>query len=615
VACWYKGGCLKYLIPLLLFALPVHAANRTLTGDCVNLPAVGSPPTEASPYDLDGCTIIDGDDITGILTGAVSRWGSVALRAPSSTKSVTSNSTAFTGHDFFFLEDQSALNRLTITHAPSSPDSSFTPVPGNTVTRKQTMWGITNANRVVIGGAKLSMTFVGTHPGLGVGNNDQIGLISFDTTNGSTPDLADIRANFRTTYSHGIYFEGGQGIDSYVNRFEQVNVAGVFWSSGVAAPDGGVRSVWLDPDRTVIMDPFVRALGWSGAADFTDAGNAIGCAVESRAEYRVYPQANFQYPYKVSGGVTLGYGFPNANIFVGRYIGNSQSDPYLVRFHDIGHSGPSTGYPAGVMVKKSYTLFLAKYDPMDEAITARGSRFVRMRELPSNYGIGVFTYSSPSCANFAGPTSQPGIWFAEASSDGSSSPYVTAHFDVAVQGLTQWKYTDETWGPIIPNAGGSCDNPAGGMDKSYNHRVYVPGGSTIPGTTRLVDRITVAGPGTVFNLIVESILCGGATYVANGNIIENVRVSGAVTIGTSAGTTTVTNTHFTGTTSDLITVGSGSTVNFTNLCIASGKRVVGAGTANYEGTPLALPYTFGTLNECSLPADGTPNPPSGGSVN
>jgi hypothetical protein len=575
--------------------------------------------SEGSPLDLDLFNLQAGDDITLLLTDIVTRYGAVYVRAPSKTVGVVCATVqpTITDSSFVFLEDESAANKLTITHTPENPTGAVTLWNGYTAQQKHLQWGLTNALYVKIGGPNLSISFVGTHPGLGTGDDTVAGHLTMTTgpTGTRYPSLADIRANFKNTHGQGVMFFGGAGVESLVNRVAQVNIAGTFNNSGVSVPDGGVYDIWFDPDRTVVMDPYARVMGWNGTSDYTRGdGLELGCVLEARWQWRAGPQASVIFANRVRGGVTFEYGTPNANLFECKYLGESASAPFIVRYSDYGRSGPTviTGRPEGVAVKKSADLTIMKHDPMTAyGHTAADFRWLRFHELPSTFGMGVSTETMAYCAEVTGPTSQAVVWRAEASSPGGG--YVTAYVDVSIVGGTQWKNSDgdtgffQAWKASEQNA----------TDSSFGHVVRVTGGTIAYGTVFVLDRCTVTGPGRFTNI---------ATAVTtqknpDSNTITATYVDGKVTIGDNATGTVISNVNFWGTAArQILVIGTGSDVALSNLTVRAGSTITrsGTGSATLDGSPLTFTanvYTFpGALTAATVPANGRPNAPSGGSV-
>ena len=97
---------------IMTVLLDASAATRRLATNCT-LPAF--TPSEAQPFDLDACTINDGDDITALLTDIRSRWpGGFYVRAPSRSVSVVSNTIKWPSDTkvYMFLEDENPANHI-----------------------------------------------------------------------------------------------------------------------------------------------------------------------------------------------------------------------------------------------------------------------------------------------------------------------------------------------------------------------------------------------------------------------------------------------------------------------------------------------------------------------
>lgn len=617
------------LVALLLWPLALSAVDRDLD-DCT----IGGTPTAIAPLDLDDCTINDGDDITGILTGLAGTYGDVYVKAPSQSIGVTFTDTVEFGpsgegaDEFKFFEDESAANRLTITHVP--------------VTQDAQMWLMTNLKAITIGGSNLSMTFIGTHPGLGTGKsctgaretcdiNSQFGLIKVHLSDGSNPALADFRANFKYTWSAGVSITGGQAVGGTANRWQQVNIAGLFLASG-ALFNSGVQNLWFDPDRTVFMDPYNRAQGWDGGIATTSSGRNIGCSDTARQMYRNPAGASGQYIDRVAGGLTLEYGTPNVNFFVIKYFGTGADDRFLVRIKDMGSSGPTsiTGLPAGVASKQGVTHGIMKNDPLpDYGFTAADQRWIAFQQLPDDYGSGMYSSSITDGLCEAGTSSNafisgaPFIWLAEASSDGLASQYVNAYQNVKFIGAFDWDFASSTKMHIGAAGSGADKDACCDADRTFGHVLTIASESSVIGYTTMLDTITLTGPGIwgPINIDRVQIQTGSDDYInPNDNTITDTRVGGAVAVGQDATGTVIDNVEFTGAARAIITIGANSAVTLTDLCVPSGSTMTRAdntATATLDGgavTFTANSYTFGALTDCSITADPRPGPVTGGGV-
>ena len=609
------------LAALLLWPLALFAVDRTLS-DCT----VGSAPTALAPLDLDNCTINDGDDITGILTGLDTTYSDVYVRAPSTTKAVTFTGTHSwsSGVNFLLAEDDGA-GRLTITHVPDTEDAR--------------MWVFANAAGVVVGGPKLSISFVGTHPGLGTGIPcsgarescglyDTPGLLHVTLSNSSNPALLDVRANFKDTWANGVYVGGGDGGgdgESTANRWQQVNFAGTFINSAIYV-NSGAMDVWLDPDRTAFYDPFNRLAGWDGGVALTDGGVPVGCADLDRAMWGNPVGARIQYPRRVTGGAMAQYGTQEFYIFVPKYIGTA-AEPYTIRFSDYGASGTGemTGLTAGVMTKLvNLSTGIMKNDPSPAYSFTDLARFVRFIELPSTYRSGMYLSSIASgCAvgndtSNNSPTGSPFIWRGEASRDGVPSQYVTAYFRVEVAGLSEW------WGmgnsrEYVNAAGSGPDNSPGPStpDRTFGHTLIATSGTSVPGITAMLDTNIATGPGSWYELRIDpKPLDQGGSISPVDNTVTDTRVHGVVAVGAGATGTVISNVEFTGSARAVITIGTGSAVTVTDLCVPNGSTITGTGTLTYEGSGQSLPYTIpNSTANCSITENPRPGEVTSGGVN
>jgi hypothetical protein len=600
------------LMSLLLVSVPASARVLDLGGDCT-VPE-GFTPSEAQPFELDWCRPADRDDITGLLVQIANRWPSkFVVRAPSSDRTLISNTIDWGNvpvKDFSFLESPASA-KLKVQHVGDPTD-------------KYRMWRFANARRVIIGGTGLKITFAGNHPGLGTGDNTQAGLIQFETNDGSTPDLADFRANVWNAQSHGLFFIGGAlgGDGEFLgNRFRNVNVSGSFVNSGIVI-NSGVRDAWFDPENLRVSDPYARVQGWDGVvAGVRPDGIRVGCIDQVRQQARISSGAGGQYLRRISGGVTLEYGTPNANIFIAKYIGDGPTAPYRVRFKDYGFTGPTelTGLPAGVMIKKGPDTTVMKHDPLPTyGYTAAEFRFIRFEQLDSDYGNGM--QSGPinsGCAPGNATdnnkhTGTPYIWRPEASRDGVPSQYVTAFVDVTFDGLTEWVDLGN-WRAYIQASGSGADIAPGPSvpDRTYGHVLRATARTKVPGVTTLLDTNTLTGPGSWYHVVIAPVPTDQGTLInPNDNRVVDTSIHGFVQIGANATGTIIKNVNFTGAARKIIEVGAGSDVVVAEICAPAGSTIEGTGAVTYQSTRVALPYTLSSAaNQCGLNIEGVPRSP------
>jgi hypothetical protein len=710
------------LAALLMWPLLAGAVARDLD-DCT----VGSTPTASAPLDLDNCDIDDGDDITGILTGLASTYGDVYVRAPSRTANVVAAYTVFTVDDFYFLEDQSAANRLTINHKkimPVAKGSAF-PTSGDhwyrwfwrtdeskmyrcegytapdctswverttgtfpywessvdttqaTCTSSAcngffTLWQFSNYDNVVIGGANLSLTFVGTHPGfancsLQIYVNMQTGrdltyaslcdmwqgMLDFRMTDGSVATLADVRANVRFSQHLAIASAGPDYYHLDTNRTTQFNVAGMFYAtSGIQI--NGATTVWADPDRTVLSDPYVRINGWTGGTSGeTVLGLPYGCSNQVDDQVRMASVSGYLVR-QFNGGFTMEYGqFPWVMRLTGR-IGTAAS-PFIVRLKDWGVSGPGTGASAGVRPRGTGQVILFKGDPAND-LSESPSRFVRFIKLPDTYGSGLNynTQYVETCGTSIGGSDAANFMRFENNTSGAETR--DYWFEFAGDWTRQPDGGDFVRGTELIQFGSGLDT-----QPNHSHTVRLAAGTAIPADTVILrDRSTVTGPGTWGNLAVTHIADHSAVgtlptcesgiastlwnsvYVtwrfqtsdnrlyqcyqsgtwqwrevptARNSTITDTNVSGVITVSANTEGTTVSNVNFTGTARAVITVGASADVTVTDLCVPNGSTITGTGTLTYEGSGQSLPYTIpNSTSNCAITADPRPGPVTGGGV-
>jgi hypothetical protein len=631
---------------LLCWPLAVFAVDRDLD-DCT----VGSTPTALAPLDLDNCTINDGDDISGILTGLDTTYGNVYVRAPSRTLAVTSDTIAFTVDNFYFYEDESAGNKLTVTHDPSNPSGTISRLysctrcdtvldycplgaaplggSGDLPQRTTIMWALDNFDNVLIGGASLSITLTGTHPGLGrvstltcgdkpayPTNEINVGLVDLRVTDTSNPPLVDVRANFRNAEAYGLYLSGTQAVGYATGRADQVNIAGVFLNTSGAFVNGA-RNIWFDPDRTVFSDPYNRGFGWDGEVALTTGGRDVGCFDRKRSANGRMTNSAPYFADSVTGGVTFEWGYLGWQPREVNVVGSAAA-PFIIRVKDWGTSGPNTGYPAGVKVKKSYPaqsiFFKGDPHPNYDSV-ATPFRFVRFIALPDEYGSGLYGAAidqSLCAAGNSGVVSNNQVDALDntirlEANDVASYENVGWQIEFSGDWTTTWARGDLFLFQNYPDYS---------SDRSWDHTLVANDGMTFSDTIRMIDTHTLTGPGTFSNVAVG---LGGAVpsnAVARDNTVTDTNVSGAIAIGASSGTTTIANVNFTGAARAVITIATGSTAIVTDLCVPDGSTITGAGTLTYEGAGQSLPYTIpNSTANCAITANPRPGPVTGGGVN
>lgn len=616
------------VIAALFVATHAEAAQPRLAADCSY---AAFTPSESTPFDLDWCDIAFGDDISLLLDDILVAWPTgFYVRAPSRTLTVQASYRAWssTTKTYMFLEDESPLNKLTIQHIAVATNCS-----GSACEAYWKLWAFTNYTTVKIGGPNLSITFVGNHPGFGNcaaqqyyigqvsgGGSDPIcdsnrGLLDFRVTDNSIPQLLDVRANVRYAQHYGLYANGGQIQFPHLDpsgHTIQCNIAGVYYATGgIFLHDGACKDAWFDPDRTVITDPYLRAIGWQGhMASGTDAGRPVACRVDADEQYRQSAGACY-YCGSIKGGVTLEYG---AMAWGQRYLGSAGTgtkDPFIVRVKDWGLSGPiEKACPAGIggctpgaRGKKGFESNFFKGDPHDTPDTGSTLRFVRFVALTSQYGQGWGAAGTSGCPSNFGDDGDANFARLENSVSGRLNR------DWSVEFAGDWRR--------IANGGvwkrDSLLLMSWDSIRSYRHVVRAADGMIFDDTLELNDTNTATGPGTYTNLTIAD---GEGATGCTANTVTNTNVSGVVTVNGSCGTTTISNVNFTGSARAVITIGSGSTVAASNLCVPDTSTITGTGTLTYDGAGKTLPYTITPIDGCNTAtiADPAPQPVTGGSV-
>jgi len=622
---------------LLLFSFffvgQADAATRRLATDCTY--AAGFIPSEATPFDLDWCTLQDNDNIRDLIVDIANKWAgtttaSVYLRAPSKSLKVVSDTVSWATaaskpiKTFVFLEDQDPANKLTIQHAPSNPTAQITLKYACTPTRsgepagdipesvdsRMVMWVFNNYNYIKMGGNHLSMTIIGTHPGLGNAGTRtcggtpayvyeiNAGLLDLRVDNGSNPELIDIRVNTRDAQAYSVMTGGAQAVNGTANRAQQVNISGVHSNTDGLSLGSGIKNIWFDPDKTVISDPYVRNMGWDGAVSTTVNGRPVGCFDSNRSRGR--QNTGPYFVDKMTGGLTIEYGYISFAPRVVNRVGNSVSDPFVIRVKDWGSSGPGTPYPAGVMVKKGWQSIFTKGDPHPAYGNTQAFRYIKYISLPSTYGQGFYGGSLTGCAvgnvtNNNYPDADDNTIRFEAN-DGVGENF---GWDVTFEG--DW---DKQWrrGQLLLFA----LEPWSITDRSWGHVLRAGKGMFFKDTTILHDTNTATGEGTYSKIYIRpECLYSGTSYCVNGkipaknNTVKDTNVTGDITIDADSGTTIVSNVNFGSVARTILKVAVGTSTDVSKLCVAAGSKVEGLGAVKINGQTVSLPFTFlAALNEC-----------------
>jgi hypothetical protein len=465
--------------------------------------------------------------------------------------------------------------------------------------------------------------------------------------NGSKPALVDVRANIAFTQDMSIRFRGWQTAGDTINKVQQVNIAGLHYATMGFYVNGGVRRLWMDPDRTIMSDPYNRAHGWDGTIAKTDEGRDIGCRDDRRKQPRGGGASTIAVA-ELTGGVTFNYGwFTLTQRSIGR-IGSAES-PFVVRLQDWGSSGPGTGYPAGVMVKRAFEPILMKGDPASD-LGEYPTRFIRYERLPPKYGDGLYglLIADGLCAE-GNPTSNnyPSGSLNLVRLEANSSTHVNHGYDVTFSGDWETDFTRAGnrlfWFHYLT----SSDSPA---NRSWQHTMRLASGTVIDDPIELIDTNTITGPGVFANVTTGQVIDPSATVgslpttenflnrivllttdstvywctaydegtglctwtagpSAKDNTITDTNVSGVVTTGEYTGTLTIDNVNFTGSTRAIVSIADGSTVVMSDICAPANSTVTGTGTLTYEGEGRSLPFTLTNEQYCNITANPRPDPP------
>ena len=568
-------------------------------------------PTEAVPFDLDLCSLNEGDDITKLLLDIQARWpGGFYVRAPSKTITVISNTIKWPSitKNYVFIEDQDPANKLLIQHA-------------NEPTDFWTMWWFENFSTVKLGGQNLSMTLRGNHPGLAncdvqrplmlalgwpesQANNcdSNRGLVHFSMTDGTTAELADVRLNVQYSQSYALYTWGD--ITGTSNRIEHLKVAGSFFATSGIFFHQGVKNAWADPDLTYISDPYIRTAGFTGAASTTslpfEGSIQHGCIDMSRQQNRASTFIGYGFD-TLTGGFTLEHA---ALGFVARLIGyiGSADQPFTIRLKDLGITGPGTPYPAGLRVKATGETLFFKGDPAP-ALATTPSRYIRLILLQPTYGHGTTSYGSYDC-------NPDNVWdggYAELFRLENNAGSATTGYHFDFEG--DWRTYDQggkfARGPLITFGGDSDTSP------NYGHTARLASGTIIGELITLRDRSTVTGPGTWTDLAVAD---ASTAVQGKDSTITDTNVAGTIKVSANTERTTIRNVNFLGSAREIISIGSAADANVSRICAADGSVIAGTGSVVYEGVAVTLPYILQGVNNCKIGEDAVLPAPKGLSV-
>jgi hypothetical protein len=236
-------------------------------------------------------------------------------------------------------------------------------------------------------------------------------------------------------------------------------------------------------------------------------------------------------------------------------------------------------------------------------------RFVRFIKLPDDYGSGPASVGISGCTESgnAGPDADSRHLRWENS---VASGRTNRGWDIELAG--DWRSYAQG-GTILR---GTLFSTAFDTYRSYNNTLRIASGTTYPETFTMHDTVTAIGPGTWAGIAVADF---NANNPGRNNTVTDTQVSGVIAIDADTENTTVSNVNFTGSARAVITIGANSDATVTDLCVPDGSTITGTGTLTYEGveqSPDWSPFNIpnGTA-ECSITADGRPDPPSGGSVN
>jgi hypothetical protein len=396
---------------------------------------------------------------------------------------------------------------------------------------------------------------------------------------------------------NAIVTNGSQTYGGTANKITQFNVAGLFYAVSGIFFQSGVKNAWIDPDRTVISDPYMRISGWDGTVTGeTYLGRPVGCSDYTADQVRNGSASGYGME-TFTGGLTIEYGMPS---WVMRLVGGvgSAESPFIIRLKDWGVSGPGTGYTAGVRPRNTSQVILFKGDPANN-LGSSPSRFVRWIKLPDTYGSGPYVnaQTTPPCSMALGGDGPPSLMRFESNVVGGETR--DYWFEFAGDWTTNFVRSAE----LISFGDDSYNN----TQANHSNVVRLASGAALPSDTiTLRDRSTVSGPGTWGNLAVED---ASAVIQGKDSTITDTNVSGTVAVGANTDRTTISNVNFTGTTRAIVTIGSSATVTMTDICAPSNSTVTGTGTLTYEGSTRTLPYTLVNEQNCNITQNARPDAP------
>lgn len=526
------------------------------------------------PIELDWYQLSDGESISALLSSLAGAYAPrLYVRMPNSNITLRDDSgfvnwSADYGIHEFALLEADAETELEL----GNPDL-------------RTAWQFEDMSVLVIGSNSAKdnrddhrLTIIGPWKWDQRGETDEsrfVGSVGMITVIQSADNNADLIFRFDSKYpmSCTVYVGGHGDRNTYfsgVHRF------------GGCLSTGGQYSGRVHFEDAYVSDELGFGFGWEGRDD-GDISRAIAHWNGQRST-QVAGGGIAAETLEVTGKVTAQYGNAGFNFFFVDKLGSSEEDPFLLNIRDYGWTGPNElGKPVGVALGDPIpNVHPIKSDGLGEAVP--GWRYVYVREQ-NQWG--------------KNPKLHRRIWFAE-NAQCDDNPNCRGTYT-----------TNTTW--TYANADGSHYYQNGThVDDRIGDNV-VQGDGLSPAMTDgmlvLVHNDT-ARYGQFHDIFIQTVTDQGPPYFddGSGNAIENVTLSGMLSIAPSEGSNSARNLTFIGAQREVIKIGGGATLEVDNVCAPSGSTVGGDGVLMVAGSPKTLPYTLEAADCKNVMADIPINP-------
>lgn len=482
------------------------------------------------PVEFDWSELSGDDDITTLITTLATVYSpNLYIRMPGETITLKMNYIDFTSYGITrlgFLEHPSFAT--TIEHAVSAGTGQFIYM----LDYDELVLGTTTkkASR-----DDYNLTFVGTYTssnkGGGVGETPA--LISILQRNICSGCKTYFRYNTLDAYGTGSRHRHSGRVDSLF-------VSGVHENSSLLM---GASSATVAEDPK-ITDPYAHKMGWNGGA-----GNNLDCSkwfkhkgvFHAFGSNALYGSVEFEFNAEFGG-------HPISNI-------GTAGDPFLITVKDPGYTGSGVEMTAACILW--HTL---KFDGTGDDLPNK--RFIKMVEGPHTYGVGNFNR----------------IFFeASLGDDAPGCPVIKTSY-------ITWTLVNIS--KNVTHIGNSVICTGDRI-----HHMVFKGDGVNPAMTAarvdLSDNDTVED-GTFHDIRVRVFDQGGEGGGLD-NTIQNVTVTGDITMDSNVTGTTVTNVIGT----------SANTINASSSWTCTGEGVQGTGTVQFQNVPGAVDNLDGTHTICN----------------